>query len=251
MPSADESAFEALRAQVEVARSFDAAGLREAYAVEFAGPLTFDPNAAEFMDRIQASSLALSDTERTALGASGFVISTRREFSTFLRGLSEIYSEHLPVYISADALLEAIHSSYDTLLGELESVLLIDELDSLLSGMHLRLAASSADAETKADTDVYLTVARSLLKGSTLAPCAASPSATSSSRSSTTRSASSHRASAPPASTFPTDGTRTCSISATSPSSSIRRSPTSTLSLQTKWATPWGACCTWGRAIHG
>jgi hypothetical protein len=162
----DQQAFSALRARAEAAGKLDAAGARAAYPVQFRGPLDYDPNSAQYLDRIQGSALALSDGERSALGQNGFVISTRREFPTFLRGLAEIYSEHLPVYVSADALLEAVHSSYDELLLAFETKLLRGELRALLAGMRSRLPAAGADAAVKADTDVYLSVALGLLDDS-------------------------------------------------------------------------------------
>ncbi len=82
--------------------------------------MSYDPRSSQFLDRIQASALALDDDELARLGANGFVISKRSAFPTFVRGYAAVYSEHLPVYISADAILEAVHSSYDAVLKRTE-----------------------------------------------------------------------------------------------------------------------------------
>lgn len=171
-PAADQAAFRMLADKVERTGSLDADGLQADYPVRFRPTLSYDPLGAELLDRIQASALALTDGELTTLGQHGFVISKRREFSTFARGLAEIYAEHLPLYVTADALLEAVHSSYDTILWELEHAALIPELRALLQGMRTRLARSSASVSTRKDADLYLAVALSLLTNQPAAPVA-------------------------------------------------------------------------------
>jgi hypothetical protein len=170
--AAEQAAYSALVQKVDAVAKVDGAGLRAAYPTNFRSKLSYDPNSAEFIDRIQSSRLALTDGERGALGQNGFVISQRREFGTFLRGFAEIYSEHLPLYVTADALLESVHSSYDTILLQIEQRMLIPDLRALLQGMRTRLASSNADAATRADTDLYLSVALSLLDSKVVPPVA-------------------------------------------------------------------------------
>lgn len=165
VPAVDAHAFEALVQRVEQMQALDAAGLRAAFPATFRETLGYDPATAGMLDTIQASALALSDGEYATLGQNGFVVSTRREFPTFLRGLAEIYSEHLPVYVTADALLEAVHSSYDTMLLEFERSLIIPELSVLLRDMQARLGSIDAEPRALADADLYLSVARGLLEG--------------------------------------------------------------------------------------
>lgn len=166
----DGEAFAALAARVADVEKLDAAGLRAAYPATFRGALSYDPTSAQFLDRIQASALALSEPERAALARNGFVVSARQEFPTFLKGLAGIYAEHLPVYVSADALLEAVHSSYDEILLQFEARSLVPELDALLRGMRTRLASADGEAEALAGADLYLAVALGLLDGSVPAP---------------------------------------------------------------------------------
>ena len=106
------------------------------------------------------------------LGQQGFVVSTRREFPTFLRGYAEIYTSHLPLYVSVDSILESVHSSYDQILLGVERAILIPELKALLTGMHGRIAASDAEASVKRDADFYLVIARGLLDGTVPQPVA-------------------------------------------------------------------------------
>jgi hypothetical protein len=162
-----------LSLELDASHALDAPGLLAKHAVNEVQSLSYDPRASEFLDRIQASALALDDDELEHLGKNGFVISKRSAFPTFVRGYAAIYSEDLPVYISADAILEAVHSSYDSVLALTEESALVDLVATMLQAMHKRLPSLAAQNPTSAaDLDVYLTVARSLLKGSEIAPLA-------------------------------------------------------------------------------
>lgn len=174
--AADEAAYSALVTQTGAAQKLDAAGAAAAYPARFLDQLSYDPTQAAQLALIQGSALALSPGETAVLQKNGFVISTHRTYGTFLRGLAEIYSEHLPLYVSADTLLEAVHSSYDNMLLAVELASLIAELRALLEGMRERLASTPVSAtvteQARADTDLYLAVALSLLTGKDAAPVA-------------------------------------------------------------------------------
>jgi len=162
-----------LQQALQESHALDAPGLLAKHALNEVQTLSYDPSKSEHLDLIQASALALNDSELARLGENGFVISKRSAFPTFVRGYAAIYSEDLPVYISADAILEAVHSSYDSVLMMIEASALLPELTKLLSSMHARLPSLAAQNEqSAADLDVFLTVARSLLKGSELSPVA-------------------------------------------------------------------------------
>ena len=158
---------------LEASRDLDASGLLAKHAVREVETLSYDPRKSEFLDRIQASALALDEDELSHLGQNGFVISKRSAFPNFVLGYAAVYSEHLPVYVSADAILEAVHSSYDSILEFTEETALIDAVTETLSAMHARLPGLVAqNAASAADLDVYLTLARSLLERKLLAPLA-------------------------------------------------------------------------------
>jgi hypothetical protein len=160
-----------MKKRADAAGSLSAEGVAKAYPTAFKS-LDYDPLTAQYLDRIQATALGLPDGEKAALGKNGFVISTGHEFATFVQGYATIYSQHLPVYISADALLEAVHSGYDTMLKLMELGTVIPDVTELLQGMRTRLAAAGANTPGRADVDVYLAVALSLIQGSIVAPVA-------------------------------------------------------------------------------
>lgn len=156
------------------AQQLDAEALLTKHPYAALESLSYDPAQAEFLDRIQDSALGLSESELTRLSEHGFVISTNQAFPTFVRGYAAIYSEHLPVYISADAILEAVHSSYDSILMSVEQQALIPALDRLLADMHAALPARplAVSDDVVTGVDEYLAVARSLLGGAPVAPVA-------------------------------------------------------------------------------
>ncbi|HEY5373758.1 MAG TPA: DUF3160 domain-containing protein [Polyangiaceae bacterium] len=122
------------------------------------------------MDLIQKSTLALSDKELAILAKRGFVVSSAHAFPTFAYGYISIYGADLPLYISADSILNAVQESYDSILADIESRWLASDLGDVLSGMQSGLAAADFSSDLRAGTDVYLTTARSLLGGKLIAP---------------------------------------------------------------------------------
>ena len=134
----------------------------------FTTTLGYDPLTANGVDRIAASSFALDEDEKAALGTNGFVISERKRFPTFGYGYLSIYSDDLPVYVSADSMLYAVHSSFDDILKAIEESVLRTKLAKLLDRMRSALAGgagSGLSPRARADADVYLSVAASLLAG--------------------------------------------------------------------------------------
>ena len=170
--TAHDEVPEALRQAVATASSLDGPGLLAAYPPPAAEPLDYDPLTATGLDLIQASSLVLDDAEQAVLAEQGLVISTRQQFPSFAYGYKTIYGADLPVYISADSILEAVHRSFDKLLEGAELDVLIPELSSLLTGLRASLTTASFDAQTTKDLDTYLTVAQRLLDTSELTPSA-------------------------------------------------------------------------------
>ncbi len=146
------------------------------YAVHFTPSLGYDPLTAQRLDLVQASSLALNGAEQDALARNGFVISERRRFPSFVYGYSTLYMEDLPLYVSADSILYAVHESYDTILMSIELAALSPTLNRLLDAMRgalARGAASELPAGARAHADLSLSVAKSLLAGSFEGPVAA------------------------------------------------------------------------------
>ena len=82
-----------------------------------------------------------------------------------------IYTRDLPVLVTTDSILHAMHRSYDDVLMQMEQTFLTVALDQVLTLCHEELSSLSQANEDKnladnyRDVDLYLTVARNLLKG--------------------------------------------------------------------------------------
>jgi len=161
-----------LQTALTSARQLTVAQVEAHYDVPFS-PLTYNPSTATHLDLIQNSALALDSDEMDTLTQQGFVISERQPFPTFVYGYATIYAEDLPLFISADSILYALHRSYSEILKSVEYTALVPELNALLQGMRDTLATGQVDAfgtTTTADLDLYLSVALSLLEGSFTPP---------------------------------------------------------------------------------
>lgn len=154
-------------------------GLLSRYPSTFE-PLSYDPTSAANLALIQGSALALSVPELDKLGENGFVISENRRFPSFTHGFETLYLEDLPLFISADSILHAVHRSYDDILKAIELTSLIPDLRRMLESMRGELAAGAGGAlgsQARADADTYLAVALSLLDDQVAAPVAGGASA--------------------------------------------------------------------------
>ncbi len=184
VPAERAAAIQQLKLQVEQDQPTTADAFAARWKPAYRPSLGYDPLKAMHLDLIQASPLRLNDAENAKFGQNGFVISGRQAFPTFFYGYKAIYAADLPVFISADSILYAVHRSYDAILKELEQARLIDALSTLLAGMHQALGSGAGaqmsaqfSSDVRADADLYLTVARRLLAagggpGPALAPVA-------------------------------------------------------------------------------
>ncbi len=119
---------------------------------------------ALFADSIDIK-LELTQGEKNLLAKNGFVVSERLSQNNFAAQLLDIYHKDLPVYISSDAILHAVHESYDNILKDLELTYTIPRLKSLLLTLHSEIPAFanrygiSGELEKYIqDLDAYLTV---------------------------------------------------------------------------------------------
>lgn len=177
LSAAQQGEFDATQAALRVALATDEQSLQDAYRVPFEA-LSYAGTEAQHLDLIQASPFSLDDEESAALSQNGFVISARQEFPSFTYGYSSLYMSDLPLFISADSLLDAVHRSYDKMLKEVEEGWLLGELTEQLVELRQALATLNADATTREHLDLYLAVALSLLQESPAAPVAGASSAT-------------------------------------------------------------------------
>lgn len=120
---------------------------------------------------------SLTPYEQSLVSRNGFMVTERISSETFGEMLLDIYKKDLPVFISTDAILHAMHMSYDAILQDIETGYLTDRVDSLLTMLHGQIPALNAHyastPEMKPmlrDLDVYLTVPRRLLGDDFAAP---------------------------------------------------------------------------------
>lgn len=171
--ASDQAALADLDTQLSGLEDLDAAKLMQRHPVTFQSTLGYDPRAAKNLDLIQASAAALTAPELNKLAAQGFAISARQKFPHMMQGYQAIYALDLPVYISLDSILDAVHQSYDDILERLESEVLNPALIRMLNTVRQRLATGTVtDAKTAADLDLYLSVAYGLLDAAAPVPVA-------------------------------------------------------------------------------
>lgn len=135
----------------------------------FVDAVSYDALAAAGLDLIGPYA-GLGDVHNQALAKNGFVAVDAAETSTFATTYLDIYDNDLPVLVTADSILYALHKSFDSMLMYFERSVMRPEMARMLEVSHAKLGERLAKlppelADAAADLDVYLTVARSLLSG--------------------------------------------------------------------------------------
>jgi hypothetical protein len=150
---------------------------------EYLAQITFDPTTAEFWDQFnldpavhnatnsfepRLTDFRLNPAEFAVFQTNGFVVSQRLGTYSFADSFYDIFTDDLPVYFSADAVLQAWHFSYRAMLEEVEETCLVLLLQGIIAGMQDRIPDLWAEASNTAvtngvlDADYFLAVARSL-----------------------------------------------------------------------------------------
>lgn len=122
-----------------------------------------------YLDSIRAR-YWLTPFESQLLASHAFVVTSRLRQKSMISAFEDIYTKDLPVFVSTDAILEAVHWSYDKILMEIEKYTLIRSLENLLVSLHAQLPelekryqAEPEMGQMLRDVDVYLTVPLKLL----------------------------------------------------------------------------------------
>jgi hypothetical protein len=124
---------------------------------------SFEPSQAKFIDLINKQ-FNLTDAENNILAQNGFVISDRLAYENFIMAYAYIYKYDLPVLITTDSMLYAVHKGYDKFMQELEEYVLPAVVFKSLKESRdavRKAAAANTDERLKplyADLDLYLTV---------------------------------------------------------------------------------------------
>jgi hypothetical protein len=128
----------------------------------------FVPDEARYAQEIRHTFNITTD-EMALLQNNGFVVSDRLAFKDFSNAYAYIYWKDLPVLITTDSILHAIHKTYDDLLMRLEEKMLAPQLVAFLTKVRqqvrtdARANTDSALAPLYADLDSYLSVPLALL----------------------------------------------------------------------------------------
>ncbi|MBI5326199.1 MAG: DUF3160 domain-containing protein [Ignavibacteriae bacterium] len=131
----------------------------------------YESSDANYFDSVDIK-YKLTDYEKQLIDEHGFMVSERLSYPSFWNAYEDIWNKDIPVFISTDALLHALHMSYDAILRDLEGTLIINKLEKLLIEFHNHLPLLIEKykdypdmKEMLNDYDVYFTVARTLLEG--------------------------------------------------------------------------------------
>jgi hypothetical protein len=166
LPPEGQAEVDRLEAIAAGTKGLTAEQLGEQHRVPFRPQLGYDPRAAVNLALVQSSKLKLTPAELDLLGKNGFAIAKGQRFPHFAYGYQTIYMQDLPVFISADSIMQAVHQSYDDILKAIELEALLPELGKLIAGMRAALPGLvGAATGTKHDLDLFLAVAASLLDG--------------------------------------------------------------------------------------
>ncbi|MBY0459614.1 MAG: DUF3160 domain-containing protein, partial [Gemmataceae bacterium] len=94
-------------------------------------------------------------------------VDQNRRYS-FASAYYQVYAADLPVLVTADSIMHALHKSYDDILMEMERTIFTQTIRKVLADTHAKLSSPYKDGgvpQTVLDVDLYLTVARNLLEG--------------------------------------------------------------------------------------
>ncbi len=116
--------------------------------------------------------LELTEGELDLLGKNMFFVTERLSYNNFGHAFHIVYNYDLPVFITTDALLHALHMSYNQILKTLEREVMSANLEEFLKSLYdnfdVLISKYGDDESVKsglADADIYITIAWSLISG--------------------------------------------------------------------------------------
>lgn len=128
-------------------------------------PIKFDVTQAGFFEQVREG-LELSEAELKLLERNGFVSIDQRMPYSFTGVYYSTYSMDLPVLVTTDSILHALHRSFDKMLAETEEQLLVPLLREMLSKCSDELQKrppNGLPSENYQDVKLYIDVACALL----------------------------------------------------------------------------------------
>ena len=160
--------FEEHRKQAE---NLDYPGLLSKLGINPASdqPPPFDATQVRYFTEA-ARALGLVDSEMRAFKQHGFVMVDHGQSLSMGRVYLEIYKADLPVFVSTDSILHALHRSYDQVLMDIESSAMIPGLESALAAIGeevCRLLQQPELRQSATDLLLFTSVGRQLLAAGT------------------------------------------------------------------------------------
>ncbi len=138
-------------------------------AGSFKASLNANYSSANYFDSV-ATKYNLTSYEKSLINSNGFMVSSRLSEPSFGAAFLDIYHKDLPVFITTDAILQALHVSYDRILKDVElgdlinSVsTLLDQLNAQMPQLNTKYSGNPKMGQELHDVDFYMTVARKLL----------------------------------------------------------------------------------------
>jgi len=136
----------------------------------FIDQINMNYNDALYFEQID-SFYNLTECEKSLIEDHGFMVSERLKKISFGEAILEIFHQDLPVFISTDAILHAMHISYDRILKDIEIGLLENKLKALLIDLHNSIPQLHSKYSSNPqmltmlkDVDIYFTVPLLLLE---------------------------------------------------------------------------------------
>jgi hypothetical protein len=136
----------------------------------FTDQINMNYDDALFFEQID-SFYNLTEYEKSLIEDHGFMVSERLKKISFGEAILEVFHNDLPVFISTDAILHALHISYDRILKDIEIGLLEDQLKTLLNDLHNSIPQLHSKYSSNPqmltmlkDVDIYFTVPLLLLE---------------------------------------------------------------------------------------
>ncbi len=130
-------------------------------------PLPFPAKSAKYYGDV-VKALKLSPEAKALLDANGLALVRPQHNYSMAAAYYELYTKDLPLLVTTDSILDAMHRSFDAILAELETQVLRKTLQDALRKVHYALPELAkthpALIEAATDLDLYLTVALNLLE---------------------------------------------------------------------------------------
>ncbi len=133
-------------------------------------------NTVSYLDSMKIK-FGLTGDELSLVSDNLFFVTERLSYQNFGQAYNSVYNSDLPVFISTDAILHALHMSYDKILKNLEQEIMSSNLEEFLKSLYdsfrtLEQKYKDDEALTNGlkDADIYVTIAYSLITDQLQAP---------------------------------------------------------------------------------